>query len=418
MRYKNFLVIFISFLISFLICEFFLRLKPNILSDKVIFNFPHGEVREEIFKKVFNIDKEKIEYLIDENGKKIPLYQNNIDWRAHEKDIEWGAKSIAFYKKGFCEPEIEKLINQSDNLTNAIAVGDSFTYCYSLSHENSWPSMLGNLQNKIETKVYNLGIKGQGPYQYNEILKKYINKNTKYIFVGFYEGNDLRDTLKYLDPKKKQNFNFKEIKDKSLRDYISSFIKSSYLVNFVYAAGVNKIYHKIFGINKTKVNIQNLEYKYVNQGRVVNFNLENVDTDELFYANKIYELKNPENYLNDKYFQPLSNLKETAEKFKSKIFLVYIPSSYNSFGDNIVFNNKKHKFLLSNFSKVQRKVLRILCKKLDINFIDTSDGIKDYNISNPKILSHFPVNVHLTSNGHNLVKEIIINKLNKIPNLN
>ena len=62
--------------------------------------------------------------------------------------------------------------------------------------------MLGNLQNKIDTKVYNLGIKGQGPYQYNEILKKYISKNTKYIFVGFYEGNDLRDTLKYLDPKK------------------------------------------------------------------------------------------------------------------------------------------------------------------------------------------------------------------------
>ena len=48
----------------------------------------------------------------------------------------------------------------------------------------------------------------------------------------------------------------------------------------------NKIYHKI-SINKTKVNIQNLEYKYVNQGRVVNFNLENVDTDELFYANKL-----------------------------------------------------------------------------------------------------------------------------------
>ena len=386
------------------------------MSDNIIFQLPHGNVREKYLKKFLKLIK-KIEYIIDDNGKKIPLYQNNIDWRAHEEDINWGAKSIAFYKKGFCEPEIEKLLNQSNNLTNAIAVGDSFTYCYSLSPENSWPSMLGNLQNKIDTKVYNLGIKGQGPYQYNEILKKYISKNTKYIFVGFYEGNDLRDTLKYLDPKKNKNFNFKKIRDKSLRDHILNLIKNSYFVNFVYAAGANKIYHKIFGINKTKENVENLKYQYVNQGRVVNFNLENVDTDEIFYANKINQLKNPEIYLTDKYFQPFYNLKETAKKFKSKIFLVYIPSSYNSFGDNIVFSNKKHKLLLSNFSKIQRKVLKTLCKRLDIYFIDTSDGIKEYNITNPKILSHFPVNVHLTSNGHNLVKEIIINKLNKIPNL-
>ena len=78
MSYKNFLVIFISFLTSFLICEYVLRLKPNVLSDKVIFNFPHGEVREEIFKKVFNIKKEKIEYLIDDNGKKKYLYTKII----------------------------------------------------------------------------------------------------------------------------------------------------------------------------------------------------------------------------------------------------------------------------------------------------------------------------------------------------
>ena len=56
-------------------------------------------------------------------------------------------------------------------------------------------------------------------------------------------------------------------------------------------------------------------------------------------------MNNPEVYLNDKYFEPFSNLKETAKKFQSKIFLVYIPSSYNSFGNNIVFNNEKHKFL-------------------------------------------------------------------------
>ena len=180
--------------------------------------------------------------------------------------------------------------------------------------------MLGNLENKIDTKVYNLGIKGQGPYQYNQILKRYINRNTKYIFIGFYEGNDLRDTLKYIDYKKKENFNLKEIKEKNIRDFISNFVKRSYLINFIYAAGVNKIYHRIFGINKTKENIENLKYQYVNQGRVINFNLENVDTDEIFYANKIYEMNNPEVYLNDKYFEPFSNLKKLLKNFNQKYF--------------------------------------------------------------------------------------------------
>jgi hypothetical protein len=232
------------------------------------------------------------------------------------------------------------------------------------------------------------------------------------------KGMTLRDTLKYLDHKKKENFNLKEIKEKNIRDFIANFVKRSYLINFIYAAGVNKIYHTIFGINKTKENIENLKYQYVNQGRVINFNLENVDTDEIFYANKIYEMNNPKVYLNDKYFEPFSNLKETAKKFQSKIFLVYIPSSYNSFGNNIVFNNEKHKFLLSNFSKIQREVLKKICEQLNINFIDTSKGIEKYNETNPNILSHFPVNVHLTSEGHNLVKEIIISHFNKSLNLN
>ena len=179
---------------------------------------------------------------------------------------------------------------------------------------------------------------------------------------------------------------------------------------------MNKIYHRIFGINKTKENVENLKYQYVNQQRIINFNLENVDTDEIFYANKIYEMENPEIYLNNKYFQPFLKLKEIAKKFKSQMILVYIPSSYNSFGDNVVFNNEKHKILLSNFSRIQRKVLKSICEKLDIKFVDTSNGIVEYNKTNPKVLSHFPVNVHLTSYGHNIVKNIIISYINK--NLN
>ena len=63
---------------------------------------------------------------------------------------------------------------------------------------------------------------------------------------------------------------------------------------------MNKNIIEFLELIKQKIN---LKYQYVNQQRI-KFNLENVDTDEIFYANKIYEMENPEIYLNNKYFQP------------------------------------------------------------------------------------------------------------------
>ena len=116
---------------------------------------------------------------------------------------------------------------------------------------------LGNLNNKINNKVYNLGIKGQGPYQYYYILKKYINKNTKYVFIGWYEGNDLRDIIKYLNSNyKKDSKKFKDLineknKNKNnLRKSITSHLRNNYyIINLVYAVGVGEIYKKIFGFD-------------------------------------------------------------------------------------------------------------------------------------------------------------------------
>ena len=65
----------------------FLRLYPSILSDKLIFKLPYGKVRDDIFKRVLKLIK-KIDYLIYEKDKKIPLYQNNIDWKSNTKDLE------------------------------------------------------------------------------------------------------------------------------------------------------------------------------------------------------------------------------------------------------------------------------------------------------------------------------------------
>ncbi len=418
MNSKNFFLLITSVLFAILICEVFLRLYPSILSDKLIFKLPYGKVRDDIFKRVFKIDKEKIDYLIYEKDKKIPLYQNNIDWKSNTKDLEWGAESIAYYNSGFCEPEISDLILNSKD-TNGIAVGDSFTYCFSLSPEQSWPYKLGNLNNKINNKVYNLGIKGQGPYQYYYILKKYINKNTKYVFIGWYEGNDLRDIIKYLNSNyKKDSKKFKDLINKksknknNLRKSITSHLRNNYyIINLVYAVGVGEIYKKIFGFDTNEERITNLQYSYKNQNREVKFNIENSDTDEVFHANLVAQMEDSENFLYEKYYFPLYKISQLAKSHKTKTYLVYIPSAYNAFGKNIIFEEKDHTQKLIDFSTLQRKTLKKISDELNFLFVDTSQDIINFNNLNPEILTHFPANVHLTENGHDVISKSILNNL-------
>lgn len=418
MKIKNFFLVITSIIFTLIICEVFLRMYPSIVSDKVIFKLPYGKVRDDFFKRVFKIDKENIEYIIYDKDKKIPLYQNNIDWKSHTKDLDWGAQSIAYYNSGFCEPDINDLIS-NNKVSNSIAVGDSFTYCFSLLPRQSWSSKLGKLNNKVNSKVYNLGIKGQGPYQYYYILKKYINKNTKYIFIGWYEGNDLRDIIKYLNNDYQKNseilkylVNNKEKNKNYIRKMISSHLRENYyIINFIYAVGVGKIYKKILGFDTNEKQTANLRYSYKNQNREVKFNIENSDTDELFHANLLNKMEEPENFLYEKFYLPLYKISELTKSYKTKTYLIYIPSAYNAFGENISFEEKNYSEILGAFSKLQKQSLKKISDELNFLFVDTSQDIINFNNLNPKILTHFPANVHLTENGHDVISKSILKTL-------
>ena len=52
------------------------------------------------------------------------------------------------------------------------------------------------------------------------------------------------------------------------------------------------MYQKVFGIDTKKITKTNFQYSYINQDREVNFNIENSDTDEIFYANKMFQGQN------------------------------------------------------------------------------------------------------------------------------
>jgi len=74
-----------------------------------------------------------------------------------------------------------------------VAIGDSHTYGISATASNSWPSALERISGK---ETYNLGLGGYGPAEYFYLMEhRALELNPEMIIVGFYLGNDLKDTF-------------------------------------------------------------------------------------------------------------------------------------------------------------------------------------------------------------------------------
>ena len=72
---------------------------------------------------------------------------------------------------------------------DVIAIGDSMTYGFGVTREDSWPSQLANLLGK---PVYNMALGGYGPLQYLHLAEHEAAKlRPKLLLVGFFFGNDL-----------------------------------------------------------------------------------------------------------------------------------------------------------------------------------------------------------------------------------
>lgn len=142
---KNFLLIFFSLILALVVAEGFSRiffdpidfLKPQTVSDEVL------------------------RYKIEPNS------------GAHDS---WGFRN--------------KSVPDSAEI---VALGDSHTYGISARASNSWPNMLQRITNK---RVYNLSLGGYGPAEYLYLMEeKALKLDPELIIVGFYLGNDLKDSL-------------------------------------------------------------------------------------------------------------------------------------------------------------------------------------------------------------------------------
>ena len=126
-------------------------------------------------------------------------YELQPPWsnRALQPDPILGYRVSPYYpgsdSRGYRNPST---LEQADIL----AVGDSMTYGYSVFPNDAWPSVL---QTHTSETVYNAGVGGYGPCEYQNVVKELSGLSPKTIVVTLYLGNDMSDsyTSVYLEGK-------------------------------------------------------------------------------------------------------------------------------------------------------------------------------------------------------------------------
>ena len=89
-------------------------------------------------------------------------------------------------ENGFRNPSIPERID-------IVAIGDSHTQGFNVTAGNSWPSALSRQLNR---SVYNAGVGGYGPLQYEILVTQALKMQPRQIVVGLYAGNDLGDVVR------------------------------------------------------------------------------------------------------------------------------------------------------------------------------------------------------------------------------
>ena len=78
--------------------------------------------------------------------------------------------------------------NPARDGVDVVTIGDSHTYGYNVSWEESWPVRFEKLSGK---RVYNFGVGGYGVLQYHHLVGEAIELEPEAILIGLYPSNDL-----------------------------------------------------------------------------------------------------------------------------------------------------------------------------------------------------------------------------------
>ena len=87
---------------------------------------------------------------------------------------------------GFCNASVPDEVS-------IVAIGDSHTQGFGVDPADSWPVKLSEI---TTSSVYNMGVGGYGPAQYELLIDEALKMRPQHVVVGLYLGNDFADAVR------------------------------------------------------------------------------------------------------------------------------------------------------------------------------------------------------------------------------
>ena len=138
--------------------------------------------------------------------------------------------------------------------------------------------------------------------------------------------------------------------------------------------------------------------------------MDNTDQDEVLLARRFAEDKNVLSEL----VAPLEEFSDLARLHGFIPVLTYLPSAHSVYAPYVKFYDPSISHDLRSFSEGQRSFLRRIAKKFDLIFIDLIPPLRRAASDlGARELLFFPVNLHFSQRGHEVVAEAIVETLRK-----
>ena len=370
-----------------------------------------GDLRVEIAERLSLPNKNQMwELPRDDGGPPLKLYRADV--RTEQRFSSEERSDVTRDAQGFCNPPRDSY----DRATiDAIILGDSFTACIATDREASWMSRIGQLTG---LSVYNVGKGGIGPYDYLQIFRHFgLPKSPKLVVMNIYEGNDLRDSVRYhkhVDAVRKGGAGYADAADRFEPEFDYETLldrplgRRSYAANVGVVAfgkaheGISNALSRATGEIRERVNFH-YELRF-SDGTIVPFNVQNADRAEVRYARW---LRRGEVQLSA-FDEALARFVALGREHDFQPVVSYAPSAYTAYADFVAFEDDSLTTLMPWFSGTQRDYLRQKSEELGITFVDLTPALQEAarRLQDQELL-YYPANVHYTPSGHRVVGDAL-----------
>ena len=344
----------------------------------------------------------------DDGGPELKLFKPFSTIEMRYRDAETVEK-MELDANGFCNalPDGGYAAPQIDIVT----IGDSFTWCQALGPAATWTTQLSQL---LGRPAYNLGRGGVGAYEYLQILKHFgLPKSPEIVVMNIYEGNDLRDAVRYwghADPERRGGA---AALDRRTRAPVDNALgRHSYAYNLLAVAAAKLAKEVAEGLDaiRGREGPREIDFRYrirLADGEV-GFNASNSDTDEVDYAYGVLEGRVDLGVFD-------RALRDFAELGRQRGFLPvvsYSPAAYTAYRDAVVFEDETLAQPLAAYSDALRAYFARAADEFGFVFVDPTEAMRAAAVDDRREdLLYFPTNLHYTPAGHRLLAEQLARSL-------